>query len=439
MCSRVVKACLSDSKLWLNLVLNGGRELSIPSRWLFEIHPSNFDPFTKQRFVPCNKDTGKVLQTVGRFESISSFQIEEDGRTLNTQWLETRKGDGENVVSSSNRSYSVGWLLKEIERSRESSLSSCNPQLKCSNKDIDYNGQTLWSGLIDSDLRGNEMSMSYKDIVNGYDLDAIEKLYKYGILLLKDTPTNTSDDTNKNAIIRMSEIFGHGPQKTLYGSVWSTKYDEYMDEGSSTADSAYSNKALPLHTDMTYYHNPPGLQIFCMTQSSTSGGESVFADGFSIGEKLRLSDIKSFQTLASTKRRYISIDQENGWHLEMSAEAIQCHSNGAISCIRLNDLDRLPDLCPVSKCHEEFYKGLDMAHSMLNQLLNDDENRLIIRLEPGETVVVANQVRIFSDCGCYATLYLTSSFYLSKRCMHARHSFKSSRSSPRTVTGCYVR
>jgi len=51
-----------------------------------------------------------------------------------------------------------------------------------------------------------------------------------------------------------------GPQRTMYGGVWSTSSDG-MKDGQSLADSAYGQGALPLHTDMTYMKDPPGLQV----------------------------------------------------------------------------------------------------------------------------------------------------------------------------------
>ena len=386
---RVVKAITSKSDSWLKLVMDNGREWRIPLRWLREIHPENFDPVTKQRILPCIQNSGKVLP-IKINSCLSSCNVMEGGKTLVTKWLDKHDDDGDMI-------YSVDWLLKELERSRAITTSLSDDSVSNRRNEVvhSYNGQCLWSGLIDSDLRGNDMSMSYKDIVNGQSMEALGKLYKYGLLLVKDTPIDTSDNINKNAIIKFSEIVGYGPQTTLYGSVWSTKLDAYMEEGSSTADSAYSNIALPLHTDMTYYREPPGLQIFCMTKKSISGGESVFADGFAIGEKLRSKDLEAFQTLASMKRRYVSCDKDKGWHLEASGEIIQCQTNGAISCIRHNDLDRLPDLCVSSSSTDSLYDSLDSAHNKWDALINDDSNRLVIKLDQGEMVVIANQVSEF--------------------------------------------
>jgi hypothetical protein len=128
---------------------------------------------------------------------------------------------------------------------------------------------------------------------------ALKVLYQYGILLVPSTPTDddgasvaallsalsgaaikTSPDTCPLAHYRYCHDNGiapspilpnaiNGPFRTLYGSIWSTN-SEMQQEGFSTADSAYSDEALPLHTDMTYYRDPPGLQLFTMVLPAPS-------------------------------------------------------------------------------------------------------------------------------------------------------------------------
>ena len=184
-----------------------------------------------------------------------------------------------------------------------------------------------------------------------------------------------------------------GPQRTLYGTVWSTT-SSGQEDGASVADSAYGHGSLPLHTDMTYLRDPPGLQIFTMLQPATRGGESLFGDGFTAAERLRSEDREAFDTLASVMRTFRSIDLETGWHLEASAPVIALNKNQVIG-IRHNDLDRLPDLPPAhlsSRQQEDFYKRLRAAHDVWDRILSTDDVRLEMSLKKGDTVVVANQV-----------------------------------------------
>lgn len=349
---------------------------------------------------------------------------------------------------------------------------------------VDRNGgirRIPWSNLTEDDVRApdSDMTISFEELIFGRTFadvnegmdEAIEALYKYGILLVTDTPVHDGGTgvaalaaaisggdikTSKNvSLLARYRESAHqaetivkepvtvlpdgtdGPLRTLYGNVWSTQKTA-MAEGASQADSAYSNDGLPLHTDMTYFREPPGLQIFAVEQPAVVGGESIFSDGLAVAERLRLKCPHSFHMLCKTNRRYRSIDTETGWHLEGQGPVISAVDRGcnltpelrwgAITQIRHNDLDRLPDLppltvngdgsgvVPMGKAEvDRWYSDLNSAHRELNFLLASDEFRLVMQLMPGDTIVVANQ-----------------------RCLHGRQRFQLHDKQARIVMGCYV-
>jgi trimethyllysine dioxygenase len=51
-------------------------------------------------------------------------------------------------------------------------------------------------------------------------------------------------------------------------------------------DLAYSNQALPAHTDTTYFTDPAGLQIFHLLSHEGAGGSSLLVDGFFAASQL---------------------------------------------------------------------------------------------------------------------------------------------------------
>jgi len=376
--------------------------------------------------------------------------------------------------------FSMEWIRTQLDRLHIDERSNAN-----GGTSISQNIARLpWSNITENELRldrtktlsaENEQSrglaVSFRDIVLGsnhekYTSHALKILYQYGILLVTSTPTDddgagvaalssvisgaaikTSPETSSIAHYRHCHEHRitplpilpnatDGPFRTLYGGIWSTHSTD-MPEGVSVADSAYGNEALPLHTDMTYYRDPPGLQIFTMVSPADVGGESTFVDGLAVAERMREKHPEEFDVLCRTVRRYRSIDESTGWHLEGSGpvfkaidrwqnyppngvESIADRTNrwGAVVGIRHNDLDRLPDLPPLHTTEPEFiddyYGELESAHSVLDNLLSSDEFRLVVALQPGETVVVSNQ-----------------------RCLHGRQSFLATKS-PRSVMGCYV-
>ena len=77
------------------------------------------------------------------------------------------------------------------------------------------------------------------------------------------------------------------------------------------ADTAYTNLALPAHTDTTYFTDPAGLQSFhlmshILPPSSAKdkdelGGRSLLVDGFHAARILRKEDSKAFDILTKVR------------------------------------------------------------------------------------------------------------------------------------------
>ncbi len=315
-----------------------------------------------------------------------------------------------------------------------------------------------WSNFTAKDIRTTRNSSNYdpksqpalaiafddlvlSDNYHRHSEDAIKILHQYGILLVTNTPT---DDEGCGVSAISSALSGcgikpsqtqhtsplehyrycnkhnitplpylkdgiEGPTRTMYGSIWSTNAAN-MQSGASTADSAYTTLALPQHTDMTYLRDPPGLQIFTMANPADEGGESVYTDGLAIAEHMRKYHPREFDVLCRYERRFRSIDDNMGLHLEGRGpvfHAIDLSGGidanagpdrwGAVLSIRHNDLDRLPDLPPMGlesdAAVDKYYTELRNAHHVLDELISRDEFRLVIPLKKGETIVIANQVR----------------------------------------------
>lgn len=455
---------------------------SLPSQFLRLNDSKLFDPTTHQRndieFDPTN---GKPIISQPIAEDgdmdmdnlkVKSITLDDTNDEYNVEWEDGR-------ISK----FSSHWINTQLQRRK-------SPE-KCQNQLTNYNIPTPlnddistviprlpWSYLKEDDIRSDsqyqKMRFPFRQVVSESPESvekAVRSLYQYGILFVTSTPI---DDDGAGVAALASALSGpahksspdttllahylhcdqsqqkpsailengtDGAQRTMYGNVWFTNASSMVD-GTSVADSAYGNEALPLHTDFTYNRDPPGLQIFTMVSPSDNGGESTFADGLAIAEYMRSNHEKEFDTLCRIRRRYRSIDDDTGWFMEGSGPVIEAIDKwqglisppktngsrwGAVVGIRHNDLDRLPDLPPPNFNHDEtytdddtkendtkFYDELKRAHNVWDSLLAKDEFRLVVKLNPGETAVVANQ-----------------------RCFHGRNSFKAS-NSPRSVMGCYV-
>lgn len=373
---------------------------SLPAQFLRDCNLTNFDETTLQRNdVHFNADNGKP--------ETRSPSSSEKGLSIDQYVIDPNEGC---KIMWSDGTFSH----HDIDKLKEQYLSwkKSRPE-----------DRTLWESLTEKDVRSSsDFSISFESMVldDGSGMSkAIEILYKCGILLVKDTPVeddgagiaalgaalsggsvkdNPSVSLLANYRLGRTEVLlpsgTDGPLRTLYGGVWSTTSAGQPD-GTSVADSAYGNDALPLHTDMTYLRDPPGLQIFTMVQPALTGGESVFCDGFAVAEALRTTDPAAFDVLSNTSRTFHSRDEVTGWYLKATGPVIQVR-DGRIVGIRHNDLDRLPDLPPNEVVETEeidtFYEDLKSAHESWDSLIAQDRFRLVMKLERGDTMVVANQV-----------------------------------------------
>lgn len=365
--------------------------LDLPSEFLRASDPSNFDTVTLQRNnVSFELDNGKpLLRDLDRPGfSIQTASLE--GGIYRITW-----GDG--VVSE----YPDKWVQEQLKDWKNG-----------------LTDRVLWHDLSEEELRASTtLSLPFDDVLTPDGQSrGLRALYQYGILLVSQTPIrdngagvaalasalgggtvkNSSTSVLNQYLAGGSELSlprgTDGPLRTLYGTVWSTT-SAGQAKGASVADSAYGCEGLPLHTDMTYLNSPPGLQIFTMVEPAARGGASIFGDGFAAAQRLRSMNAEAFSVLSSTIRNYRCVDRQTGWHLEANGPVIALR-NGKVSAIRHNDLDRLPDLPPPDEADvEAFYESLKAAHFAWNSVLAQDDLRLVVCLQPGDTIVVANQVR----------------------------------------------
>ena len=460
----------------------------IPGRFLRLSDKSYLDSSTLQRIdVVFDKTNGKPIQyeskqTLGsRTDIVKNVSFEDTSERYKVEW-----NDGHVTYLDSH------WIDVQLKRRHvtgQSSKASIEGNGSINNDLCPTTSRMPWTNMTEKEIRSeaqnHKMRFDFKDLLSDDDSilqKAIKSLFQYGIIFVTSTPTsdngsgvaalasamsgpsnksspettlmahyldfkkrnqncgNERKQTNASTILERGT---DGPQRTMYGNVWYTNASSMVD-GTSTADSAYGNEALPLHTDFTYSRDPPGLQIFTMISPAIQGGESIFADGLAIAEYMRKNHYNEFDTLCRVRRRYRSIDKEHGWHLEGSGPVIEAIDMweglsrvpvndqpmrwGPVVGIRHNDLDKLPDLPPLINSNEsvedqkqqqeydeQFYQELDQAHDVWNRLLGSDKFRLVVGLQAGDTAVVANQ-----------------------RCMHGRQAFTASSETLRSVMGCYV-
>lgn len=145
----------------------------------------------------------------------------------------------------------------------------------------------------------------------------------------------------------------------------------------------FTDAALPLHTDCSGYSWTPNVFLFHCIENNVSGGESIYADGQNIAEQMQTKDPAGFNFLSSTPvsfRLYsktadtlhsapaICLDEWNNLHIIR-------YANWASQPVRMTLRDT-----------ESYYA----AYRSLSELIEAPENRLTIKVHPGEMMMVNN-------------------------------------------------
>jgi len=204
------------------------------------------------------------------------------------------------------------------------------------------------------------------------------------------TPTATQSLLERIAFIR----------HTHYGGFW-----DFTSEA-KPIDTAYTNLALPAHTDNTYFTDPCGLQLFhCLGHTSStsdalpgSGGESTFVDGFAAATHLYSLSREYYNTLstirvvshASGLESIGSITNQSlhpGFPVITHALATSAPHPSNITQIRWNNDDRSP--LTTFPSHQSMKLWYAAARTW-TEILRKPEFEIKLKLKPGTPVIFNN-------------------------------------------------
>jgi len=303
--------------------------------WLYDHSqdPSRYNTETKQRTV----DTFKIDI------SIAGINVElVDGHQVVIKW-----NDG-----SAPGSYSVELLASAV------------------GIDTDQTKQQLWFA---GSLPNLNPTVEFETVVSTDDglRDWLDAVATFGFGTVQNMPPDEA------SVERLARRIGY-PRETIFGGLW--KLSSELEDHS---DTAYSQTFLEPHSDGTYSHDAPGLQMFCCIDRTGTGGESTLVDGFAVAEQIRRQDPKAFATLTTTivPGHYI----EAGVHLRAERPAIRLDEHANVAQISFNNYDRAPMKLPNTEM-TEFYR----AYGELHRRINDRNNWLKIRLNSGDVLLFDN-------------------------------------------------
>jgi trimethyllysine dioxygenase len=192
----------------------------------------------------------------------------------------------------------------------------------------------------------------------------------YGFALATGTPATA--EATEELVRRLAYV-----RESIFGGFWEFTADL------SKADTAYTNLELLAHTDGTYSHDAPGLQMLHCLYFDGTGGDSTMTDGFRVAQEMKEKYPEHYETLSTVliPGQYIG----DGSHL-MSARPVFRHDhNGQLVQVSYNNADRAPFLLP----QDEMVAFYDAIRTF-EQIANDARLQWRHVLAPGEAMLFDN-------------------------------------------------
>ena len=121
-----------------------------------------------------------------------------------------------------------------------------------------------------------------------------------GLTLVRNVPP--AEESLLNPIARISHI-----RETNFGRVFDVKSKPRADSA------AYTSVNLPPHTDLPTRELQPGVQFLHCLVNDATGGESVFVDGFAIGEAMRAEHPEAFAVITTTPMAFWNRDDRTDY------------------------------------------------------------------------------------------------------------------------------
>ena len=272
--------------------------------------------------------------------------------------------------------------------------------------DVEYTCDFLFNNMQDSIKKEKIKKINWDRItINNYDIDLdfsslkdrkgiqklLNNLLKFGFCVLNLCPAEMESVeyiTNKIGYVRNS----------IFGGLWS------FESNSNMADSAYTQEELRPHTDGTYNHDAPGLQLLLCCEYDAKGGESIMVDGLKLAEIIKKTDKESYSSLTTVEvpGAYIG----DGVYLEAKRPIFKINHEKEITQVSFNNYDRSIFRLPNDETNK-FYK----ANRTFDKLANNRDLQWRQILKPGQLLIFDNW-----------------------RILHGRGEFKGTRK----MSGCYI-
>jgi gamma-butyrobetaine dioxygenase len=222
----------------------------------------------------------------------------------------------------------------------------------------------------------------------------LDALKSSGLTLVTGVPAE--HEALLKPIARISHL-----RETNFGRVFDVKSKPEADSA------AYTAVNLPPHTDLPTRELQPGVQFLHCLVNDAKGGESVFVDGFAIGEAMRRDHPEEFRTITTTPMAFWNRDSRTDYR--WSAPILALDPQGGLDEVRFANFLRGPIDAP-----EGEMGGIYAALRLFQAMTRDERFYIERRASPGDMWAFDN-----------------------RRVLHARREFDPA-SGARHLQGAYV-
>ncbi len=323
---------------------------------------------------------------------MSSPQLDSASGGLRLRWSKCGSGAaGESVYSGSWLRDRCNSLAADVGLSGHATLrsgTSSTTTTKLVGSGLSHNvdllhGRHLWNRDTASAIE----PLLFREIHAAHDchnrglMRWLDQIWTHGFSIVEGVPCDKQ--STQAALARIGVT-----RNTLYGmtyEVHNRPEDALTTVGGEMNDSSYSGDALGVHTDGTYWSDPPGLQVFhCFASDTAGGGTTVLVDGLEIARILQTEAPDAWHTLSTFPMRFEFEDSQHS--LIQHHTVFATDELGNPSCIRWNPHDRgtVDVECPDTQ--REVYAALDI----LQELLNRPSLQHRVDLRPGDLLVLHN-------------------------------------------------
>jgi len=217
--------------------------------------------------------------------------------------------------------------------------------------------------------------VTYDEVVsNEYGLYKwLSRIHTFGFCFVSGSPATseaTEDLVNHVGFVR----------ETHYGKFWDFTADL------ARGDTAYTNFALPAHTDNTYFTDPCGLQIFHLLEHTDgTGGATLLVDGFYVASILRDLYPDAYRLL-STVPIPAHAAGEPGVLYRASHTPLEHDTAGNLQAVRWNNDDR----SALRNVPHEDVPRLYEAMRTWDKLITSQDSEYWVQLSPGTVLAIDN-------------------------------------------------